>query len=690
VQPGLSLVVVVIIRYQNFQFRFFEMGSVGNDDAQSTSRREKKHSKRDEYEKDGERSKRMRSSSRSKKKQSSRSRDRERSKRDKKYRHKGKSRERKKRRYSESSSSDESSSGSESSASSHRKKSKKASSTKKVVNTRLLEKLSARGETLAEREERRSRSRAERVASKFGYTAEENPFNDANLYEPFSWGKKEAKDASSAALKDADSGAAAGAQSSRKEATDRIISEIEKVRQRRLDREDQFEEMERLKAEESRLREMENYDEWQAKEEQFHLQQQRQRSAIRLVEGREKPIDVLAKNLLLFGLTDKEREDRSRVRYQERYNALNEVANLEAELCEPHVFLHDLKLAEMEDLMCDINAFRMLEREVAEANARENPDSVSSHESNIVRRYWDNLHLVCENEIEIVKTADKGGNSTVVEDINKLFEDQSPEALNVMKDDIINKMRSASTNDSSNTHGVVDTDYWQIVLSQLNVHQAKEELSELHSQMLVQQLEKLEKRKDELSKVESNVENANHIDGQDSLKNTKTDDDTGNQSALSAARVPVGVAHDFGNLEESLGFSSEVALNVTNYLWQDKYRPRKPRYFNRVKTGYDWNKYNQTHYDHDNPPPKTVQGYKFNIFYPDLIDKTTSPQYFLEPADSNEFCILRFRSGPPYEDIAFKIINREWNRSRKRGFRCTFERGVLSLYFNFSSHWYRR
>jgi len=32
--------------------------------------------------------------------------------------------------------------------------------------------------------------------------------------------------------------------------------------------------------------------------------------------------------------------------------------------------------------------------------------------------------------------------------------------------------------------------------------------------------------------------------------------------------------------------------------------------------------YNRTHYDHDNPPPKTVQGYKFNVFYPDLIDKT--------------------------------------------------------------------
>lgn len=31
----------------------------------------------------------------------------------------------------------------------------------------------------------------------------------------------------------------------------------------------------------------------------------------------------------------------------------------------------------------------------------------------------------------------------------------------------------------------------------------------------------------------------------------------------------------------------------------------------------------------DNPPPKIVQGYKFNIFYPDLIDKNSTPEYFL-------------------------------------------------------------
>lgn len=88
------------------------------------------------------------------------------------------------------------------------------------------------------------------------------------------------------------------------------------------------------------------------------------------------------------------------------------------------------------------------------------------------------------------------------------------------------------------------------------------------------------------------------------------------------------------------------------YWWHDKYRPRKPKYFNRVHTGYEWNKYNQTHYDHDNPPPKIVQGYKFNIFYPDLVDKTKAPVYTIEKDGSNgETCFIRFHAGPPYEDI---------------------------------------
>ena len=32
----------------------------------------------------------------------------------------------------------------------------------------------------------------------------------------------------------------------------------------------------------------------------------------------------------------------------------------------------------------------------------------------------------------------------------------------------------------------------------------------------------------------------------------------------------------------------------------------RPKFFNSVKQGFEWNKYNQTHYDADNPPPKMV------------------------------------------------------------------------------------
>lgn len=97
------------------------------------------------------------------------------------------------------------------------------------------------------------------------------------------------------------------------------------------------------------------------------------------------------------------------------------------------------------------------------------------------------------------------------------------------------------------------------------------------------------------------------------------------------------------------------------------------------------------HYDSENPPPKVVQGYKFNIFYPDLFDKTKTPQYFLDPAPHEEdMLIIRFRAGPPYRDLAFTIVNREWEMSERHGFKSSFDRGILTLHFNFKKNRYRR
>lgn len=148
-----------------------------------------------------------------------------------------------------------------------------------------------------------------------------------------------------------------------------------------------------------------------------------------------------------------------------------------------------------------------------------------------------------------------------------------------------------------------------------------------------------------------------------------------------------------GMSQEEVQFSVEEVIRQDKSVagWADKYKPRKPRYFNRVHTGFEWNKYNQTHYDVDNPPPKIVQGYKFNLFYPDLIDKSTSPKYTITPCKDNpEFAIIRFSAGPPYEDIAFKIVNREWNYSYRSGFRSQFSGGILQLWFHFKRYRYRR
>ena len=149
-----------------------------------------------------------------------------------------------------------------------------------------------------------------------------------------------------------------------------------------------------------------------------------------------------------------------------------------------------------------------------------------------------------------------------------------------------------------------------------------------------------------------------------------------------------------GMEEDESVFNSTVTLSADQQvqLWHDKFRPRKPRFFNRIHAGFAWSKYNRAHYDPENPPPKVVQGYKFNVFYPDLIDKTQVPSFFLEkdPENPEDFCILRIHAGPPYEDIAFRIVNREWEMSYRKGFKCVFDRGVFHLWFNFKKYRYRR
>ncbi|VTZ80097.1 cactin homolog, putative [Plasmodium yoelii] len=136
--------------------------------------------------------------------------------------------------------------------------------------------------------------------------------------------------------------------------------------------------------------------------------------------------------------------------------------------------------------------------------------------------------------------------------------------------------------------------------------------------------------------------------------------------------------------------SNNINNTITTLIKNNLMVSRKPLYFNRIKTSFDWNKYNKTHYDYENTPPKYICGYKFNIFYTNLLNSNQKPSWKICSCDEEGAVLIVFHGGPPYIDIAFKIINSEWCYDKHRGFRNVFSRGILQLYFNFKKKRYRR
>jgi hypothetical protein len=393
---------------------------------------------------------------------------------------------------------------------------------------------------------------------------------------------------------------------------------------------------------------------------------------------------------------------------EERDMAVN-LANLETEVGDPLLLLDGLHENELSDLLTDVESYVEIEKK---------------RSSSAYLTFWQAMRDVVAYERKRRKHRESSVHKSVMADVQKMLTGKLSDELHRMRDDIRKSIREGHRS---------DVEYWEHMEKEVSVEYSRAVVRETHRELLAKQLEALTKLRDDVeeaarqraaSGADDRVKRSDRDKGeyrfvdsessrvgsglaaeeevrwegmQDHLAATAEASD--HAAAMSANMDTSADALHLMRREEEKGLEDseeamkvrdEVQLAGTTYWWQDKYRPRKPRYFNRVKTGFDWNKYNSTHYDHDNPPPKTIQGYKFNIFYPDLIDKTQTPKYFLEAADDPEFAILRFHSGPPYEDIAFKIVNQEWDIGKRSGYKCVFERGVLYLYFNFKRHFYRR
>ncbi|KAG8363508.1 hypothetical protein BUALT_Bualt19G0029600 [Buddleja alternifolia] len=568
-------------------------------------------------------------------------------------------------------------------------------------------------EDIAEYLAKKAHKKATKVAKKLksqtlitGYSNDSNPFGDSNLNEKIVWRKKIERDVSQGVPLDEFS-----IKAEKKRQRERM-AEFEKLKKRREEKAVEKAQHEEEMALLARARDGAEFQDWKKKEEEFDFNQSKIRSEIRLLEGRTKPIDILTRYL--------------------DYNS----DDFDIELNEPYMVFKGLNVKEIEELHNEINMHLDLDRAT--------PTHI---------RYWEALLVVCEWELTEARKKDyalgeslprevigeeRGLHMSIETDVKNVLQGKSYSELEVLQSEIESQMQSGAAK-------VVE--YWEAVIKRLHIFKAKACLKEIHAKMLRKHLERLEMdeshKKIGLSRALDELGSDQDAEGDEVVSpipvmaQDEEEEEAGgsyspqllhddeiedaidpeeDKAVLERRRIAVieercskelaskptppdnnfekNALKAMGAAEEGdvvFGLSDEMKLDSQVYWWHDKYRPRKPKYFNRVHTGYEWNKYNQTHYDHDNPPPKTVHGYKFNIFYPDLVDKSTAPNYTIEKdGDSTETCIIKFHAGPPYEDIAFRIVNKEWEYSHKKGFKCTFERGILHVYFNFQRYRYRR
>lgn len=429
----------------------------------------------------------------------------------------------------------------------------------------------------------------------------------------------------------------------------------------------------------NQLQEDERSREWVAQEDDFVLKQAKKRAAIRVKDGRGKPIDRLAVALRVIDTTKTHLDD--------------EIEDDEIQVEDPSQIFDSLSQTQLFELEKEIDTFQHLEK-----NARN-------------REYWSTMLLICRDRKQKHSNNPEGrAMNSVASDIDLLLQDKNLKQLEGLEAQVHRKLDSNEP---------IDTDYWEQLLKSLLVWKAKARLKEIYQTILGSRAP--------AARTVTLAEPVSAPKAEAPSRNqavvSRSDGEHKAQSATplssSTNRFAVPVQEDFSQATKAL-YEKEVARGIdegeeifageedldtkSTPAWSGKYRPRKPRYFNRVQMGYEWNKYNQTHYDHDNPPPKVVQGYKFNIFYPDLIDKTKAPTYKIEreggrkkgqsfaPAGEEDTCLMRFISGPPYEDIAFRIVDKEWDYSakRERGFKSSFDKGILQLHFQFKKVFYRK
>lgn len=210
------------------------------------------------------------------------------------------------------------------------------------------------------KKEAKERRRKERMGwdnDYLHYTNTDNPFGDGNILSSFVWSKKMEKEGLLGVAREE-------LEIRNRHKQEENKRELEKVKKRRQERELERQQREEEMTMLQRGKEAAQLEQWARQEDQFHLEQARLRSRIRIQDGRAKPIDLLAKYISA----------------EEEVDAV--------EMHEPYTYLRGLQVKDLEDLIEDIKVYKELER-------GKNLD------------YWNDITVIVEDELHKLRKLER-------------------------------------------------------------------------------------------------------------------------------------------------------------------------------------------------------------------------------------------------------------------------------------------
>ncbi len=417
------------------------------------------------------------------------------------------------------------------------------------------------------------------------------------------------------------------------------------------------EERERWEAEKARLeREKWNQEQTEGSGElAWQWRQTRLRSEQRLMQHRAGPVDWLYK--LLAGVYMHASAAVGAVSEQvgpylerdARTALLEQVSDMD--LIQPATLVRELSADELRALIEDISG--VVEWE---------PKSRIEGTSHNTREYWQGVDLLVRDQLQLTRDENGAVHHAIQEDIDAIFDGKNYKELCELEQQIQGTIDSGQ---------VADEEYWHGVLKRLVVFKAHMMVREVHRVVMRdrqarvtakygaekwQSLTGVMRDQEEYLKSGTRDQSAvtrvknvirTHLKQYRDLRAGAPEREESSQSEAEnemASEVRPGgvvmneqemlameqargldeneelfnqdypISHVKRNNSEALPSMANIAALMSGQSsTADKYKPRKPKYYNRVKSGYEWNKYNQTHYDQDNPPPKVIQGYQFNV-----------------------------------------------------------------------------